>query len=432
MQTLISTINSNLVGQSITVMGWIQNIRSSGKLCFIELRDGSGYMQCVSEINTLSETLFKELESCGIETSLSLTGIVSKHPKKDEYELQVSAYHIICKTNDYPLGTKDDHGPEFLFDNRHLYLRSKSQRAIQRVRDTIIHATYDWMRNNGFTKIDAPIFTPNACEGTTELYSVEHVNGEIMYLTQSGQLYIEAAMYGVGRVFDFGPVFRAEQSKTRRHLNEFWMMDAEIPFIQQEENMQIQEDLLKYIIGKVLEINGKELALLDRDTKPLENIITIPWKRMTHREFVDDLITKGFDVKQGDDIGSDIEMQYMSMVDTPIFLTHFPLGIKAFYTKEDPAMPGYALCSDLLAPEGCGEVIGSSTRDDNYDVLLKKIKDHGLDPAIFDWYLDLRKYGSVPHAGFGYGLERLVRRFCGLHHIRETIPFPRYANRIRP
>jgi asparaginyl-tRNA synthetase len=227
-------------------------------------------------------------------------------------------------------------------------------------------------------------------------------------------------------------VFRAENSQTRRHLNEFWMMDAEIPFIQQDENMQIQEDLLKYVIVQVLEKNHKDLATLERDIAPLQHIVSVPWKRMTHIEFVDDLIAKGFDVQQGDDIGSDIEMQYMAMVDTPVFLTHFPMNIKAFYTKEDPNMPGYALCSDLLAPEGCGEVIGSSTRDDDYDVLLQKIKDHDLDPAIFDWYLDLRKYGTVPHAGFGYGLERLVRWFCGLHHIRETIPFPRYANRIRP
>ncbi len=429
---LINDITETQVGQQITLNGWIQTIRSSGKLCFLELRDGSGYIQCVAEINSLGEDKFKELESCGIESSLQITGTVSKHPKKEEFELQVSDYHIYTKTNDYIFGTKDDHGPEFLFDNRHLHLRSKSQIAIQKIRNTIIYATYDWMRDNGFTKIDAPIFTPNAAEGSTELYEVEHVNGEKMYLSQTGQLYIEAAMFGVGRVFDFGPVFRAEKSKTRRHLNEFWMMDAEIPFIQQEENMQIQEDLLKYLISKVLEINGKEFAVLARDTKALEDIVNKPWLRMTHQEFITDLQSKGFDVKQGDDIGSDTEMQYMEMIDTPIFLTHFPMGIKAFYTKEDPNMPGYALCSDLLAPEGCGEIVGSSTRDDDYNILLQKIKDHGLDPATFEWYLDLRKYGSVPHAGFGYGLERLVRWFCGLHHIRETIPFPRYANRITP
>jgi len=441
-QTLISKITAKHVGQTITIKWRIQNSRSSGKVSFIELRDGSGYLQCVAEIakpqaesdklQGITPEKFEQFASLGQESSLSITGTVSKHPKKDEYELHVSDYSLFWLAKDYPLGTKDDHGPEFLFDNRHLYLRSKSQVAIQKVRDTIIHATYDWMRDNGFTKIDAPIFTPNACEGTTELYSVEHVNGEIMYLTQSGQLYIEAAMYGVGRVFDFGPVFRAEKSKTRRHLNEFWMMDAEIPFIQQDENMQIQEDMLKYLITQVLEKNAADLTLIGRDTAPLEAIINKPRPRMTHEEFVDDLIAKWFDVKQGDDIGSDIEMQYMEMIDTPIFLTHFPLGIKAFYTKEDPNKPWYWLCSDLLAPEWCGEVIGSSTRDDDHEVLLAKILEHGLDPELFDWYLDLRKYWTVPHAGFGYGLERLVRWFCGLHHIRETIPFPRYANRIRP
>lgn len=432
MLTLISKITADHVGQSVTIAGWIQNIRSSGKLCFIELRDGSGSMQCVSEINALWESLFKELESLGIESSLALTWTVSKHPKKEEYELQVTSFTVYWKATDYPLGTKDDHGPEFLFDNRHLYLRAKSQRAIQRVRDTIIHATYDWMRDNAFTKIDAPIFTPNACEGTTELYSVEHVNGETMYLSQSGQLYLEAAMFGVGRCFDFWPVFRAEKSKTRRHLNEFWMMDAEIPFIQQDENMAIQEQLMKYIIAQILEKNTAELALLGRDTTPLQNILDKPRPRMTHVQFIEDLQKKGFDVQQGDDIGSDIEMQYMEMIDTPVFLTHFPMWIKAFYTKEDPNMPWYALCADLLAPEGCGEVIGGATREDNYDILLQKIKEHNLPIEYFDRYLDLRKYGTVPHAWFGYGLERLVRRFCGLHHIRETIPFPRYANRITP
>ncbi len=432
MQTSISQIASEYIWKTVTLNGWIQTIRSSGKLCFIELRDGSDYIQCIWEINSLWEKPFRELESLGIESSLSLTGEISKHPKKEEYELQIKEYTIYGRSQDYPLGTKDDHGPEFLFDHRHLYLRSKSQIAIQKVRNTIIYATYDRMREHGFTKIDAPIFTPNACEGTTELYSVEHVNGETMYLTQSGQLYIEAAMYGVGRCFDFGPVFRAEQSKTRRHLNEFWMMDAEIPFIQQEENMQIQEDLMKYVIKEVLKICWKEFAILGRDTKPLEQIVDKPRPRITHHQFVEDLIAKWFDVKQGDDIGSDIEMQYMEMVDTPIFLTNFPMELKSFYFKEDPNMLGTVLGADLLAPEWCGEVIGGGTRIDDHDLLLKKIKEHNLPVEYFDWYLDLRKYGSVPHAWFGYGLERLVRRFCGLHHIRETIPFPRYANRIRP
>lgn len=429
-QIFITQIWADHVGQTVTLQGWVNQMRSSGKVAFVQLRDGTGYIQCVAEEKNMTDR-FQEFAGLNIESSMSITWTVSKHPKKEEYEIQVSDFFVYQSTKDYPLGQKE-HNPDFLFDHRHLYLRSHSQVIIQKVRDTIIHATYDWMRDNLFTKIDAPIFTPNPCEGTTELYEVEHVNGEKMYLSQSGQLYLEAAMYGVGRCFDFGPVFRAEKSKTRRHLNEFWMMDAEIPFIQQDENMQIQEDMLKYIITQVLEKHSADLALIDRDIAPLAAIVDKAWPRMTHEDFVKDLIAKWFDVKQGDDIGSDIEMQYMEMIDTPIFLTHFPLGIKAFYTKEDPNMPGFGLCSDLLAPEWCGEVIWSSTRDDDYEVLLQKIKDHKLDPGDFDWYLDLRKYGTVPHAGFGYGLERLVRWFCGLHHIRETIPFPRYANRIRP
>ena len=252
-----------------------------------------------------------------------------------------------------------------------------------------------------------------------------------MYLTQSWQLYIEAAIMAHNRVFDFGPVFRAEKSKTRRHLNEFWMMDAEMAFVQQDENMEIQEQLIYYIIQEVLRINKKDLEILGRDTKPLENI-KLPFVKMTHEEFVEDLIKKWFDVKQWDDIWSDIEMQYCEMIDQPIFLTHFPLGIKAFYTKEDPNKPWFGLCSDLLAPEWCGEVIWSSTREDDYDKLKAKVIEHWLPLEQFERLLDTRKYWWVPHAWFGYGLERLVRRFCWVHHIRETIPFPRYANRITP
>jgi asparaginyl-tRNA synthetase len=431
MQIKIKQITSDHVGQTITLQWWIQTIRSSGKLCFIELRDGSGYIQCVSEINSLGEDKFKPLEGCGIETSLSITWTISKHPKKEEFELQVSDYHIFWLSENYPLGTKDDHGPEFLFDNRHLYLRSKSQVAIQKVRDTIIHATYDRMRDHDFTKIDAPIFTPNACEGTTELYSVEHVNGEIMYLSQSGQLYIEAAMFGVGRCYDFGPTFRAENCKTRRHMNEFWMMDAEIPFIQQEENMQIQEQLVFYILQQVLEHNMQDLILCGANIEALQKI-TFPFRRITHAEWCIELESMGFEVPEDKDVGSDLEMQYCQQKDQPVFITNFPIPQKAFYFKEDPNLPGTVLGADLLAPGDCGEIIGGGTRIDDYDLLLERIKEHGLDPEVFDWYLDLRKYGSVPHAGFGYGLERIVRWICGIHHIRETIPFPRYNNRIRP
>lgn len=437
MKTYIKNISAETVGQEVTLQWWVQNTRSSGKIAFIELRDGTGYIQCIimkqKEWSTewLETSKFETVEALGQESSLSLTGVISKHPKKEEYELQVSDVTIYQNSKDYPLGTKDDHGPEFLFDNRALYLRSKSQVAIMKIRDTIIHATYDWMRANDFIKIDAPIFTPNACEGTTELYEVEHVNGEKMYLSQSGQLYIEAAIFGHNRVFDFWPVFRAEQSKTRRHLNEFWMMDAEMAFATQEENMQVQEQLIYYIIQEVLTLNAKDLEILGRDTSVLQNI-TLPFPRVQYKDRVDELIKLWYDVKQWDDIGSDKEMQYCETITQPMFLTNFPKTFKSFYFKEDPANPWTVLGSDLLAPEGCGEVIWGGTREDSYEKLLQAIKDHNLPESYFDRYLDLRKYGSVPHGGFGYGLERIVRRLCGLHHIRETIPFPRYANRITP
>ncbi len=427
---LIKYVGSDLVDQEVAIQWWVAHTRSSGKVVFINLRDGSGFMQCVGEAQFLGDEKFEELKSLNIESSVELQGVVSKHPKKDEYELQIRSFIVYQASSDYPLGQKE-HNPDFLFDNRHLYLRSKSQWAIQRVRDTIIHATYDWMRDHDFVKIDAPIFTPNACEGTTELYEVEHVNGEKMYLSQSGQLYLEPAIAAHGRVYDFGPTFRAEKSKTRRHLNEFWMMDAEVAFIQQEENMHLQEQLMFYIIQEVLHKNRKELEILERPIEKLE-AIQLPFKRVMYKDRVDELISMGFDVKQGEDIGSDVEMQYMEKVEQPIFVTNFPKSFKAFYFKEDLQNPGTVLGADLLAPEGCGEIIGGGTREDNYDKLLAAIKEHNLDPEVFNWYLDTRKYGSVPHAGFGYGLERIVRWMCGVHHIRETIPFPRYANRIRP
>lgn len=431
MKTTIKKITAEIVWQTATLQWWIQNIRSSGKLCFIELRDGSGYIQCVSEINSLGEEKFKELEICWIESSISLTGIVSKHPKKEEYELQVSDYQIFQKASDYPLWTKADHGIDFLLDERHLHLRSKSQVAVQKVRDTIIHATYDWMRNNGFTKIDSPIFTPSACEGTTELYETKHINDEVMYLTQSGQLYLEAAISAVWACYDFGPVFRAEHCKTRRHLNEFWMMDAELPFAQQEENMVAQEQLVQFIINEVLRINRKELEILGANIVALE-AIQLPYRRITHAEWCKELTAMWFEVPEDGDIGSDLEMQYCQQQTQPIFVTNFPIHQKAFYFKEDPTNPWTVLGADLLAPGDCGEVIWGGTREDDYQKLYDKIIEHKLPLDEFQWYLDTRRYGSVPHAGFGYGLERLVRWMTGVHHVRETIPFPRYNNRIRP
>ena len=297
---LISHITGADVGKEITLQGWIKHARGSGKIAFIELRDGSGFIQCVAEAKNLGDEQFAELAGLNIESALSLTGVVSKHPKKDEYELQVSAFHVYCATKDYPLGQKE-HNPDFLFDQRHLYLRAPSQWAIQRVRNTIINATYQWFAAHDFIKIDSPIFTPSACEGTTELYEVEHVNGETMYLSQSGQLYLEAAISAHGRVFDFGPTFRAEKSKTRRHLNEFWMMDAEMAFVDNAGSLAIQEQLIYFIIQEVLRVNRKELEILDRDVSKLE-IIKPEFLRKRYVDVIAELQAMGSDIKEGDDL----------------------------------------------------------------------------------------------------------------------------------
>ncbi|USN55130.1 MAG: asparagine--tRNA ligase [Candidatus Peribacteria bacterium] len=333
-------------------------------------------------------------------------------------------------TKDYPLGQKE-HGVEFLFDNRHLHLRSRSQVAIQRIRDTLIHATYDWMRAHDFIKIDSPIFTPTCAEDSTELYEVTHTNGEKMYLSQTGQMYIEAAIAAHRNVYDFGPVFRAERSKTRRHLNELWMMDAEMAFSDFKGNMEIQEQLIYFMIQEVLKHNRPDLEALGRDISKLEQI-TLPFPRKTHADVVRELQALGSDIKDGEDLGADDEELLMNTYDQPLFVTNFPLAIKAFYMPEDPEHPGTAKCSDLLAPEGYGEVIGGSERESSYEVLKEKVLKQGYDLADYEWYLDIRKYGGVQTSGFGFGLERLVRWIAGLHHIREAIPFPRYHNRITP
>ncbi len=328
------------------------------------------------------------------------------------------------------MGQKE-HGVEFLFDNRHLYLRSKSQRAVQRIRDTIIHATYDRMRDNDYTKIDAPIFTPTCAEDSTSLYETEHTNWEKMFLSQTGQLYIEAAIAWHRNVYDFGPAFRAEKSKTRRHLNELWMMDAETAFCDNEKNMEIQEDLIYFVIQEVLKRNKQELEILERNVENLEKIEK-PFLRKRHAEVIKELQEMWSDIKDGEDLWADDETMLTKKYDQPMFVTNFPLDIKAFYMPEDPDYPGTAKCSDLLAPEGYGEVIWGSERIGDYEKLKQRIIDHGYDLKDYDWYLDIRKYGGVTTSGFGFGLERLVMWICGLQHIRETIPFPRYHNRITP
>ena len=422
----------NYIDQEVTIQGWMDNKRGSGKIYFLQLRDGTGFMQGIVVEGGAGTEGMENAEKLTMESSLKVTGQITQHPKKEDvFELQVSKIEIIqlCE-EEYPI-SKKEHGPDFLLDHRHLWLRSKKQWAIQRVRNTIINATYEYLNDNDFIKMDAPILTPNACEGTTELFGLEYFDEGEAFLSQSGQLYSEAGIMAHGRVFDFGPVFRAEKSKTRRHLTEFWMMDAEMAFCDLEENMKIQEELVCHIVEKVLEKNGKELEILERDIEPLKKI-KAPFIRKTHAEVVAELREMGSDIQENHDLGADDETMITKKYDKPIFVEKYPASVKAFYMKRDPENENLALCSDMLAPEGYGEIIGGSQREEDYDVLIKRIEEHKLDVKDFSWYLDLRKFGSVPHGGFGYGLERLVCWITGTHHIRETIPFPRMINRLTP
>ncbi|MBI2633112.1 MAG: asparagine--tRNA ligase [Parcubacteria group bacterium] len=416
-------------GETITVRGWVANFRSSGKIYFLEIRDGSGFIQAIADQKALSAEQWETIQSISLESSVEVTGIVTKHPKRDEYEVQIKEVKLIQRAEEYPIGKKE-HGPDFLLDNRHLWLRSPKQWAIQRIRNTIINATYEFLNDRGFIKLDAPILTPTFCEGTTELFEIDYF-GEKAYLTQSGQLYLEGALAAFGKVFDFGPVFRAEKSKTRRHLIEFWMMDAEAAFVEYKENLEIQEQLVSCIVQKVLRDNGKELAMCERAIGALEKI-KAPFYRIDYNDAIKELHASGSDIKEGDDLGADDETLLTQKYDKPIFIERYPSAIKAFYMKNDPDDPSRVLNADLLAPEGYGEIIGGSQREENLDALLRKMKQFNVPIDKFQWYIDTRRYGTVPHSGFGYGLERIVAWICGLHHVRETIPFPRMLKRMYP
>jgi len=420
------------VGDTVTIQGWMYNKRSGKNIHFLQLRDGTGMIQGIVYEPDVDKKVAETAEKLTMESSVRVTGEVTAHPKhEDEFELQVKELEIIqLADEDYPI-TKKEHGPDFLLENRHLWLRSPKQRAIQIVRNTIINGIYEYLNSQNFIKIDAPIFTPNACEGTTSLFEVEYFDEGSAYLSQSGQLYIEAAIFSVGRCFDFGPVFRAEKSKTRRHLTEFWMMDAEAAFVEHDENLEIQENLISYVVEKVLKENQKELKILERDIEPLKKIKP-PFIRKTHKEVVEELRGMGSDIQENHDLGGDDETMLTEKYDKPIFVEKYPAEVKAFYMKRDPQDPTRALCADMLAPEGYGEIIGGSQREDDYDTLMERIKEEKLSEEAFKWYTDLRKYGSVPHSGFGIGLERLTGWICGTKHIRETIPFPRLINRIYP
>lgn len=433
------------VNKEVNINGWLNNRRSSGSIIFLEIRDGYGTVQAIASKNDISKELFQQLEKLTVESSVSVTGKVKEEPRSPTgFELLISDGKVLCQSpEDYPIQKKRDgskHSIQFLFNYRHLHIRTPRQWAILRIRNSIIKSIYEFLDENLFVKIDSPILTPNACEGTTTLFDVPYTpawdenakDGPHVYLTQSGQLYLEAAIMSFSRVFDFGPVFRAEKSKTRRHLNEFWMMDAEMAFFDHSQNMKLQEQLTQRIVKNALSECGQELAILKRDISALEKCVDKKYEIITHTEAIKILQKLGSDIKDRDDLGADDETILTKQFETPIFVEKYPKEVKAFYMKDDPHDDSRVLNADMLAPEGYGEVIGGSQREDNYDILIEKVKKEKLNMDDFQWYLDLRKYGSVPHSGFGIGLERYVRWIGGLSHIRETIPFPRTMKRIRP
>ena len=417
-------------GQSVRIQGWKCKGRPSGKIQFMELRDGTGTIQAVILKNLVTPELFDTAKHIGQETSLEIVCTVSKNERAPGgYELTVEDMAVICQTEDFPI-TPKEHGVDFLMDMRHLWIRSSRQNAILRIRAEIMRSISEWLDNHGFLRLDCPILTPNACEGSTTLFETDYFEGKA-YLSQSGQLYNEANAMAFGRVYCFGPTFRAEKSKTRRHLMEFWMVEPEMAFCDQKENMEIQEQMLCHVIGSVLKNRMHELQVLGRDIERLQRI-KAPFKRISYDEAVEILRSKGVDFKWGDDLGATDETLLAEDSDTPVFIVNYPCACKAFYMKPDPERPEVCLCSDMLAPEGYGEIIGSSQRIDDYELLAQRIKDNKLPEEAFKWYLELRKYGSVPHSGFGLGIERTVAWICGLDHVRETIPYARMLTRIYP
>jgi asparaginyl-tRNA synthetase len=420
------------VGETVTLQGWLYNKRSSGKLHFLEVRDGSGICQCVVFKGNVSPELFARADHLQQETSLRVTGTVKEHGKiKGTYELDATEVEVIAApSREYPISPKD-HGTDFLMDHRHLWLRSKRQHAITRVRHTIIKAVRDFFDDREFTLVDAPVFTPNACEGTSTLFQTDY-HGEPAYLTQSGQLYVEAGAAAFGKVYCFGPTFRAEKSKTRRHLAEFWMVEPEVAFMDLDGDMRLAEELLASVVGRVLESRQEELKVCERDIKFLENV-KAPFPRITYADAIRILNENGHpEAKVGDDFGADEETVISSKFDRPVIVHRYPMDLKAFYFARDKDQPELALNMDVLAPEGYGEIIGGGQREDSLERLEKAIEHHKLPKEAFEWYLDLRRYGSFPHAGFGLGIERTVAWLCGLGHVRETIPFPRMLNRLAP
>ncbi|MGH7236032.1 MAG: asparagine--tRNA ligase [Nitrospiraceae bacterium] len=418
------------VGQEVRVRGWLRTHRSSGKVQFLTVRDGTGDLQAVVSRGVVGEEQFAQSASLTQESSLILTGTVKADKRaQGGYELEVTRIEPIQIAEPYPIQPKE-HGVGFLMEHRHLWLRSSRQHAILRIRHEIIRACRNFFDDRGFVLVDAPIFTPNACEGTTTLFQTDYFDDKA-YLTQSGQLYSEATAAAFGKVYCFGPTFRAEKSKTRRHLMEFWMVEPEVAFAELPDMMDLAEALLSFIVQRVLETRRTELAVLERDTSKLDRVVS-PFPRISYDEAVSLLQKKGNPIQPGDDFGGDEETMLSQEFDRPVIVHRYPRAIKAFYMQNDPARPDLALCMDVLAPEGYGEIIGGGQRIHEQDKLLARIQEHKLPEEAFRWYVDLRRYGSVPHAGFGMGIERVVAWICGLDHVRETIPFPRMLYKLYP
>jgi len=418
-------------GQEVKIGAWIANKRSSGKIAFLQLRDGTGFIQGVVMKTDVSEEVFQAAKSVTQETSLYVTGTVQKDERSPlGYELLVTGIEVIHAAVDYPI-TPKEHGTEFLMDNRHLWLRSRRQHAVMKIRNEIIRATYEFYNEQGFVKVDPPILTGSAPEGTSELFHTKYFD-EDAYLSQSGQLYMEAAAMALGKVFSFGPTFRAEKSKTRRHLIEFWMIEPEMAFYEHEDSLKVQEEYVSHIVQSVLKNCSIELKTLGRDTSKLEKV-KAPFPRISYDDAIKFLHEKGFDdIQWGDDFGAPHETAIAESYDKPVFITHYPKAIKPFYMQPHPEREDVVLCADLIAPEGYGEIIGGSERIHDYELLKQRLEEHHLDLDAYKWYLELSQYGSVPHSGFGLGLERTVAWISGVEHVRESIPFPRLLNRLYP
>jgi asparaginyl-tRNA synthetase len=430
MQAYIDTIARH-EGETVTIRGWLHNRRGSGKVQFLILRDGTGFLQAVLSRAEVGEAAFDRARHLSQETALSVTGAVRADARaKGGYELDVTGIDVHAEAHDYPI-TPKEHGVDYLLDRRHLWIRAERQTSILRVRHEVIDAVRDYLNGQGFVLCDTPIFTPAACEGTTTLFPVQYFDDATAFLTQSGQLYNEANAMALGRVYSFGPTFRAEKSKTRRHLTEFWMVEPEMAYADLDDVITLAEGLIVSVVARVLDRRARELAALERDTTMLASV-TGPFPRLTYDEAAKVLTDKGQPFQHGTDFGGTDETVLSDQFDRPVCVTHCPAAIKAFYMKPDPARADRALCVDILAPEGYGEIVGGGQRLDDLALLEQRIAEHQLPKEAFEWYLDLRRYGSVPHGGFGMGIERLVAWLCGLEHVRETIPYPRMLYRLYP